>query len=204
MLAGVLFRTGGGAEFVNRYVLTDVFLSASPTASTPILPSIATLLAPLSHLHKLLYSISRAVVLTTASHLSAAACSIRRISVANTALVFHDGRALATCESGPPLWIRLPSLETVGWWDLEGDWAGEVGLREAGGPVLGWMREWCTAHPKRDPLTGELIVFHSSLLPPYLHYSVIPRADGLSPRILHAPVPIRKSCPHSVAVQELA
>lgn len=48
------------------------------------------------------------------------------------------------CESGPFGWMRLPALETVGWWDLEGD-AGEAGLRVRGG-ALGWMKEWITAH----------------------------------------------------------
>lgn len=149
MLAGVLFEatsTGINPSFINKYVLTDVLLASSPTAVTPILPSIATLLAPLSQLPTLLYSISRAFVLTAKSHLISSSFAIKRISVANTALLFHDGRALATCESGPPLWIRLPGLETIGWWDLEGDYEGEIGLRENGGTILGWMKEWCTAH----------------------------------------------------------
>lgn len=50
------------------------------------------------------------------------------------------------------------------------------------------------SQPKRDPVTGELVVFHSSLLPPYLHYSVIPSTatsdEQTTPRILAAPVPI--------------
>jgi hypothetical protein len=153
MLAGVLFdyeitETGKHVivpKFINKYVLTDVILSSSSTSPTPVLPSIATLLAPVTKLPTLLYSILRAVTLTAASHLNQQ-LSIRRISVANTALLYHDGRALATCESGPPMWISLPGLETIGWWDLEGDYRDEIGLRENGGTILGWMKEWCTAH----------------------------------------------------------
>ena len=52
--------------------------------------------------------------------------------------------------------------------------------------------------PKSDPITGELVLFHSSLLPPYLHYSVIPATTdpdvaSATPRILAAPVPIPNS-----------
>lgn len=216
MLSGVLFSASGPnetpvASFVNKFVLTDILLASSPTSAAPPLPSIATLLGPLSQLPALLGSISRAFVLAGLSRLTGV--PIERISVANTNVLFHDGRALATCESGPPAWVELPSLDTVGWWDLAGDLPDQVGLRELGG-TLGWIREWTTAHvslnasllfpaqrqtnpnpslqPKTDPVTKELILFHSSILPPYLHYSVIPSSTqkATTPRILSAPVPI--------------
>ncbi|KAM3464619.1 hypothetical protein MY5147_009457 [Beauveria neobassiana] len=38
---------------------------------------------------------------------------IKKISVANTALLYHDGRALATGETGPPMRVLLPSLDTT-------------------------------------------------------------------------------------------
>lgn len=131
---------------MQRLVLTDILLASSPTSRTPILPSIATLLGPLSALPTLLYSISRAVALSALSRLTTG--PVDRISVANTAILWHDGRALATCESGPPMVVRLPGLETQGWWDLEGD-GGEIGLRQKAGKLTGWMLEWCTAHVSR-------------------------------------------------------
>ncbi|KDE03948.1 hypothetical protein MVLG_05582 [Microbotryum lychnidis-dioicae p1A1 Lamole] len=178
-------------EFVNRYVLTDVLLATPADATAPILPSITTLLGPLKQLPALIASVSRAVILAALSFAAASAEAISHVSVANTSILYHDGRALAGCESGPLAWVRLPALETVGWWDLDGD-DGEIGMREKHG-ALGWMKEWTTAHPKRDPVTGELILFHSTMLPPYLSYSVIPSTQNgkaQTPRILGAPVPI--------------
>ncbi|SCZ90628.1 BZ3500_MvSof-1268-A1-R1_Chr9g10902 [Microbotryum saponariae] len=178
-------------EFVNRYVLTDVLLATPADATTPILPSITTLLGPLRQLPAVIASVSRAVILAALSFAAASAQAISHVSVANTSILYHDGRALAGCESGPLAWVRLPALETVGWWDLDGD-DGEIGMREKHG-ALGWMKEWTTAHPKRDPVTGELILFHSTMLPPYLSYSVIPSTQNgkaRTPRILGAPVPI--------------
>lgn len=129
--------------FVNRFVLTDVYLaSRSMHLSRPILPSISTLLSPITKLPGLLSSISRAVILSAASRMSPT--PVERLSVSNTSVLWHDGRALAGCESGPLNWIRLPALETVGWWDLTGE-DSEIGLREKGG-TLGWMKEWTTAH----------------------------------------------------------
>ena len=159
MLAGVFFEsTQGNAitpSFVNRFVLTDVLLASSSSSFTPLLPSIATLLGPLSALPTLLYSITRAATLAALSRLTET--PIDRISVANTAVVYHGGkgggRALATCESGPPVVVRLPGLETEGWWDLDGD-GGEIGLREKAGKIKGWMLEWCTAHVRQRVVPG--------------------------------------------------
>ncbi|GAA6040554.1 hypothetical protein JCM8097_005461 [Rhodosporidiobolus ruineniae] len=181
--------------FVNKYILTDVYLASAALGVTePILPSIATLLGSFRTLHLVLFSILRAVFLAFCSFFTAT--PLRHLSVANTSVLWHDGRALATCESGPPAWVSLPELDTVGWWSLEGD-NGEAGLRQG---MLGWMKEWTTAHPKRDPVTGELMLYHCSFLPPYLSYSVIPATafppasekaqPPRTPRILSAPVPI--------------
>ncbi|BGP41467.1 hypothetical protein JCM10449v2_005454 [Rhodotorula kratochvilovae] len=179
--------------FVNRYVLTDVFLTSQALAvKHPILPSIATLVGSIWTLPLILLSIFRAIFLAFLSFFTHS--PLRHLSVANTSILWHDGRALAACESGPLTWVTLPALDTVGYWSLEGD-NGEKGLREG---MLGWMKEWTTAHPKRDPHTGELMLFHMTFLPPYLHYSVIPSTHAASPaekvtptpRILAAPVPI--------------
>ncbi|CZR48042.1 uncharacterized protein FPRO_12652 [Fusarium proliferatum ET1] len=105
---------------------------------------------------------------------------IRRISVANTNIVSHGGRVLATCESGPPMRILLPSLRTVGWFNgyhAEGELSGrhDCALRPGfgGNGLLKSFREWTTGHPHIDPITGEMVQFHSSFVWPYVQYSVL-------------------------------
>ena len=156
MLSGVSFHRQDQSgrvqpEFVNQYVLTDVYLSslATPALQTPILPSIAVLVNPLSSFVAITLRILRALLLVALSHLPGSQQVIKRISVANTAVLYHDGRALATCESGPPMRISLPGLETVGWFNgRQGE--GEAGLDHRPGfgglGLLSFMKEWTTAH----------------------------------------------------------
>ena len=182
MLSGVSFRRteeGVQPEFVNQYILTDIYLAAvtSPFLRIPILPSIATLVNPLSSIFNIIYRVLRTIVLVILSRLPGSLQAIKRISVANTGVLYHDGRALATCESGPPMRIALPGLETVGWFNgktAEGEKDGEKGTGFGGDGLLGFMKEWTTAHPRVDPRTGELLLFHSTFAPPYIHYSIIP------------------------------
>lgn len=162
MLHGVYFERQPGSNalvpyFVNRYVLTDVYLAGQRRGGS-MLPSISTLISPSTSLPSLLTTLIRAVALNLLS-------SISRLTVANTAVVFHDRRLLATCESGPCVEVRAPSLETVGYWTFEdghGRGLGKapltVGKGEVGGKVMGGMlEEWTTGHPKVDPITGDLV-----------------------------------------------
>ncbi|KAI9819259.1 MAG: hypothetical protein M1827_007415 [Pycnora praestabilis] len=185
MLSGVAFRRLGGAdgniqpEFVNQYILTDVFLStlSTPSLQAPILPSIATLVNPMSSLVTIVLRIFRTILLVVLSHLPGSEQAIKKISVANTSILYHDGRALATCESGPPMRVALPGLETVGWFNgkkAHGEINGHEGAGFGGEGLFGFMKEWTTAHPRVDPVTSELILFHSTFAPPYVHYSVVP------------------------------
>ncbi|KAK4555275.1 hypothetical protein LTR86_007571 [Recurvomyces mirabilis] len=211
MLAGVSFPVDEDSgriepEFVNQYVLTDLYLNtlSSPHLRIPILPSIATLVNPLYNLLYVGFRVMRTILLVILSFLPGSKQKIQKISVANTNIVFHDGRALATCESGPPMRIQLPGLETVGWFNgssSEGEkteeqkemekkakQVEEVLGQDAG--LLGWMREWTTAHPKIDPVTKEMLMFHSSFAPPYVQYSIIPQQQDTSmQKLLNAPVP---------------
>ncbi|PSN70534.1 carotenoid oxygenase [Corynespora cassiicola Philippines] len=208
MLSGVWFdrRKDSNAvapRFINQFVLTDVLLSSIENGNprTPILPSIATLVNPIASLFAILWRIIRSALLVLLSHLPGSKIPITRISVANTAVLYHDGRALATCESGPPLRIQLPSLETVGWFNgytAEGEVdhvsrADEEGFGGSG--LLSWMREWTTGHPKVDPATGEMLLFHCNFVAPYVHYSLLPRsgsngsAHRCSPKLINVPVP---------------
>jgi carotenoid cleavage dioxygenase-like enzyme len=211
MLAGVWFSrsqtdpTNPVVNFVNQFILTDVYRTAveNPTLRTPILPSIATLVNPASSLLLILWRILRTVLVVFWTHIAGSARAIKRISVANTSVLYHDGRALATCESGPPMRIALPSLETVGWFDgnrAEGEPVpqDEDKKREAlgGTGLLSWMKEWTTGHPKVDKVTNEMVLFHCNFVAPYVHYSLLPaegsvakRSSSEGGRIINAPVP---------------
>ena len=206
MLSGVAFRRtekGVQPEFVNQFILTDVYLSSvsSKSLRSPILPSVATLVNPRSTLYTIIQQILRAIFLVILSHLPGSIKSIKKISVANTGILYHDGRALATCESGPPMRVALPGLETVGWYNgkrAEGEKDGEDGSGFGGDGILSFMKEWTTAHPRVDPRTGELILFHSTFAPPYVHYSIIPATKPPTvpqtpletpSRLLNAPIP---------------
>lgn len=80
---------------------------------------------------------------------------------ANTTLTFHGGKLLAHWWLGGASYvIDLPTLETVG-------------VTDFGGGLSGGM----SAHPKVDPVTGEMIYFDYAPAPPYLTYGVI-GADG--------------------------
>ena len=184
MLSGVMFNRRAGErkvepEFVNQYVLTDVYISAVTNAAlkTPILPSIATLVNPLNSIFYIFLRIFRTLLLTLLSHLPGSEQAIRRISVANTAMLYHDGRALATCESGPPMHIALPELETVGWFNGRNSEGGSfqgIGNGYGGKGLFSFFREWTTGHPRVDTETSEMITFHSTFLPPYVQYSIVP------------------------------
>jgi len=121
--------------------------------------------------------------------------SVFRLSVANTNVVFYDRRALATCESGPPLEVTLPELETVGWWTFRdrdskrGNTKERKGLGGDGG-LKGLFEEWTTAHPRVDPKSQELIFYGSSFIPPYVRYTVVSPSGSALPSLLCAPVPI--------------
>ncbi|KAF4972723.1 hypothetical protein FSARC_760 [Fusarium sarcochroum] len=188
MLSGVAFRKMSSdgkvvPEFVNQYILTDLYLSRKTTSViSPIMPSITTLVNPVSTMLQIMFATFRTIFLVILSNLPGSQQAIKRISVANTALLYHDGRALATCESGPPMRIKLPSLDTVGWFDgvqAEGEpKLSSLNEKEStfgGDGLLSFMKEWTTGHPKVDPVSGEMLLYHNTFLPPYVHFSVLPK-----------------------------
>ncbi|KAF9870576.1 carotenoid oxygenase [Colletotrichum karsti] len=203
MLSGVLFRRVGEKlnqvqpEFVNQYLLTDVFCYAKEhkTLRRPVLPSIATLVDPAVSMFRIIFEIWRTIFLVLLSRLPGSGRSIKKISVANTSVLFHNGRALATCESGPPLRFALPSLETIGWFNgrsAENEPKASTQSGFGGNGITSFMREWTTAHPRVDPVTKELITFHSTFIRPFVRYSVVPPtspklASGLA--MFDVPVP---------------
>ncbi|KAI0810407.1 retinal pigment epithelial membrane protein [Xylaria sp. FL0064] len=183
MLSGVLFqRTNTGDQgiepyFVNQYVLTDVYLNAKGGSNLrrPLLPSISMLIS--ASLFTVVWAVTRAILLVILSWSPGSRRPIKKISVANTGVIYHDGRALATCESGPPMRFQLPSLETVGWYNgrhAENEPYDDEREGFGGKGFAGFMKEWTTGHPRVDPVTKELVSIHVVLTKPYVYYSIVP------------------------------
>ena len=76
-------------------------------------------------------------------------------NVANTNVLRHAGRILCLWEAGSATELGA-DLATIGAYDFGGAY---------GGPL--------TAHPKLDPVTGEMLAFGYSPFPPYLTYLVV-------------------------------
>ncbi|MGC4813618.1 carotenoid oxygenase family protein [Micromonospora sp. DT228] len=89
-------------------------------------------------------------------------------SVAGTNIIEHAGRILALQEQNLPFEMT-PELATVGPYDFGGT-----------------LRTSMTAHPKEDPVTGELHFFSWSPYPPHVTYYV---ADSSGEIVRAVPVP---------------
>jgi carotenoid cleavage dioxygenase-like enzyme len=92
--------------------------------------------------------------------------------------------------------VSLPALETVGWFNgIRAE--GEIATQESSGPVFGgsdllsFFKEWTTGHPRVDPITHELVLFHSASVSPYVFYSVIPpdASRSTSRPLISEPIP---------------
>ncbi len=83
------------------------------------------------------------------------------VGVANTHVVAHAGRIMALVESSLPH-VVTPELETVGPCDFDGR-----------------LTTAMTAHPKTDPVTGELHFFGYGFAPPFLTYHRLSAAGEL-------------------------
>jgi carotenoid cleavage dioxygenase len=77
---------------------------------------------------------------------------------ANVSVVSHAGKLLALGEVGVAFELSPEDLSTVGPYDFDGT-----------------LETWMTAHPKIDPVTGEMLFFGYGGVPPYLTYH---RADA--------------------------
>lgn len=76
-------------------------------------------------------------------------------NTANTHVVRHAGRTYCLLEVAPPTLVA-PDLATIGTFDFDGKLVGPM-----------------TAHPKIDPLSGEMLFFGYDFAPPYLRYHVV-------------------------------
>jgi carotenoid cleavage dioxygenase-like enzyme len=64
-------------------------------------------------------------------------------TVSNTSPVVHGGKLFTLKEDGLPYHVDPVTLETLGTWDFDG----------------GWKSQTFTAHPKLDPVSGEMIAY---------------------------------------------
>jgi carotenoid cleavage dioxygenase len=94
---------------------------------------------------------------------------------ANTSVIWHAGKLFALYEAGIPHQIRLPDLETVGAYNFDDK-----------------LTCVFTAHPKIDPVTGEMIFFgYSPLTPAYLQYGVVTEEGEINRIVpIELPVPV--------------
>lgn len=193
MLTGVFFPRNDQngtilPHFINRYILTDVLLSTS-SLKRPLLPSITTFASPLDILSfpLLLLNLARTFILAMLSWLPFQKTpGLARISVANTSIWWHDGQAFAGCDSGPPIRVLLPGLETAGWWTGQNE-KNKEGWAKGLGPIK-MLNEFTTAHTRVDPITNELLLYHMSFVAPFLRVSVIPPRSSDKLPLLAAPV----------------
>ncbi|XP_049368763.1 carotenoid 9,10(9',10')-cleavage dioxygenase 1-like isoform X2 [Solanum verrucosum] len=104
-------------------------------------------------------------------------------STANTALVYHHGKLLALSEADKPYALQVledGDLQTLGMLDYDKR-----------------LTHSFTAHPKVDPVTGEMFTFGYAHTPPYITYRVISK-DG----IMQDPVPI--TIPEPIMMHDFA
>ncbi len=111
-----------------------------------------------------------------------AARATRRAGRGNSNLVIHGGRLLALHEVGLPL-VLGPDLATIGLHDFDGG---------VDTPVC--------AHPKVDPVTGDLVFYGCDLSPPFVTYY---RADAAGRLVDRAPLEMQgPTSMHDFAVTE--
>ena len=162
MLSAVYFALvtdGSGSRvkplYSNRFIHTDIYEAESNAQQlhAPILPSVATMLDPESSLLTIILGVFKTVWVVFWSFISGSKRPIKRISVANTSIISHDDRILATCESGPPMRVLLPELKTIGWFNgchAEGEPEETMKLEATSGfrgqGFFGFFREWTTGH----------------------------------------------------------
>jgi carotenoid cleavage dioxygenase-like enzyme len=92
---------------------------------------------------------------------------------ANTHFIRHGGRFMALMEAGKPTELTR-DLDTVGEYDFHGRLEGPM-----------------TAHPKIDPVTGEMVFFGYSPMPPYLQYYVADRDGNITHHaVIDIPTPV--------------
>lgn len=91
-------------------------------------------------------------------------------NTANTHIVRHAGRILGLMEAGVPTEVT-PELDTVGEWNFHDTYTGSF-----------------TAHPKIDPVTGEMLAF--SYVGPLTYFRISPEGRVVSQIPIDIPAPV--------------
>ncbi|XP_073010812.1 9-cis-epoxycarotenoid dioxygenase NCED1, chloroplastic-like [Typha latifolia] len=149
MLHAILFDpTGHEAILCSRYVHTYKYL-LERDAGGPVVPNFISGFHGVAGLART--AVTALKVLTRQMSLA------EGLGMANTSLAFFADRLYALCESDLPYAVRLDpttgDIATAGRCDFNGQ-----------------LSRCMTAHPKKDPSTGELFAFCYSLTPPFLTY----------------------------------
>nr|AKN09911.1 carotenoid cleavage dioxygenase [Crocus ancyrensis] len=150
MLHSLLLPSGGGtapATLCSRFVQTYKYL-VEREAAAPVLPNV------FSGFHGV-GGIARGAV-SAARVLTGQMNPAEGVGLANTSLLFFAGQLYALGESDLPYAIHL---------DVDGDLS-TLGRSDWGGKLFMGM----TAHPKKDPITGEMFAFRYGPMPPYITY----------------------------------
>ncbi|XP_031501658.2 9-cis-epoxycarotenoid dioxygenase NCED1, chloroplastic-like [Nymphaea colorata] len=138
--------SGGHATFCSRFVRTHRF-NKEEEAGLPIYPNFFALEGAARFARVVVFAVR---VLTGQIN------PMNGVGLANTSLAFFNNKLMALEELDLPYVVKLTpdgDIETVGRWDF-------------GGKVQPSM----TAHPKVDPITGEVFAFRYGPIPPFLTY----------------------------------
>ncbi|XP_031501656.1 zeaxanthin 7,8(7',8')-cleavage dioxygenase, chromoplastic-like [Nymphaea colorata] len=138
--------SGGQATFCSRFIRTYKF-TKEEEAGLPIYPNFFALAGFARFMRVAVFMVR---VLTGQINL------INGVGLANTALAFMNNTIMALWELDLPYAMHLTpdgDVETVGRWDFGGE-----------------LRMGITAHPKVDPVTGEVFAFRYGPIPPFLNY----------------------------------
>ncbi|XP_024518892.1 carotenoid 9,10(9',10')-cleavage dioxygenase 1 isoform X2 [Selaginella moellendorffii] len=175
MLHGLRIKDGK-ANYVSRYVKTSK-LKQEEFYGTPTFLKVGDLKGILGIFLANVFRLRVALGVVDAEY---------GMGTANTAMVYHNKKLLALLEADKPYAIRMledGNLETIGVLDYDKRLSHAV-----------------TAHPKVDPVTGEMFFFCYQQQTPYVIYRVISK-DGT----LHDPVSINIPDPvmmHDFAITE--
>ncbi|KAG0244874.1 carotenoid oxygenase [Mortierella sp. GBAus27b] len=165
MLHGVYFEPGVEgqpirARYMNRWVRSEIFKKASKYGK---------MTAPLGLIMAGAGVVWGLIINMIWYRIKAVIYRLKNTSNGNTALAFFGSRLLALQETGRPWETSVPSLNTTGDYYFE-----EENLKEhEKNPKKGPKQEVCTAHPKVDPTTGEMIFFSYRSEFPFAYYSVV-------------------------------
>jgi carotenoid cleavage dioxygenase len=130
MLHGVHFNAGK-ATYTNKFVKTLKYL-AEKAAGKEVFASLGAMASDPTHFYKMMWSLIK----------SKGKMDTDATNTANTALIYHGRRFLALMEAARPVQVNAGNLDSIGTYTFDGK-----------------LKHNVTAHPKVDPVTGEMVFF---------------------------------------------